>query len=195
MSEANPPKAVWSLNQDAFDGLMKLFDADRDRAGIKYELLRDKLVRFFEWKSCETPESLADETLDRVARKASEGAEIYNLEGYVYSVARMILHEAKRKGNKEDIAHIEYTSKVYSPPKSQSQTLACLQKCLGSLPREERELIISYYEEEKKEKIESRKKMATDLGISLTALRVRACRLRTQLESCLKKCLKNTFVR
>lgn len=192
MEEANQPKKNWTLNQEAFNSLMTLLDADSEKAGLMYEKLRNKLVKYFEWMNAETPESLADETLDRVARKIYEGAAIYNLEGYVYSVARMILFEFRRKESKEVVAHSEYNSSLHSAPETQSQTLSCLHRCLAELPSEEREIIVSYYEEEKREKINSRKELAEGLGISLTALRVRVCRLRAQLEICLNSCLQQT---
>lgn len=192
MGEANQPKKIWTLNQEAFDSLMTLLDADNEKAGLIYEKLRNKLVKYFEWMNSEAPESLSDETLDRVARKVYEGAEIHNLEGYVYSVARMILFEFRRKESKEVVAHGEYSTSLYSMPEPQSQMLSCLHKCLAVLPNEEREIIVSYYEEEKREKINSRKELADGLGISLTALRVRVCRLRAQLEICLNNCLQQT---
>ncbi len=174
--------------------MMNLLDPkDPERAGLKYELLRRKLVKYFEWMKTETPENLADETLDRVARKLHEGANVYNFDSYVYSVAKNILFESKRKENKEVIAHNEYSTNRVQKHEPESERLICLKKCLNSMPQEEKELIVSYYEEEKREKIESRKELAASLGISLTALRVRVCRLRAQIEFCLNRCLETSF--
>jgi len=190
--ETQRAEKKWALSQEAFDSLLILLDSDRELAGIKYEKLRLKLLKYFEWMNSETPESLADETLDRVARKLYEGSDIYNLESYVYSVAKNILFEFKRKENKEVIAHGEYNTNLHSTPEPESERLVCLKKCLNVLSNEDKEIIICYYEEEKHEKIESRKQIASNLGVTLTALRVRVCRLRAQIEVCLNQCLRKS---
>src|SRR5260370_41876259 len=79
------------------DGLGKLLDrldADRERAGEKYEDLRRTLNRFFEWRGAPFPEEHADETFNRVARKLDEGVEIKNFGGYCYEVARLVCLES-----------------------------------------------------------------------------------------------------
>src|SRR5262249_22914075 len=66
----------------------------------------------------------------------------------------------------------------------------CLRECLRGLPKENRELIIEYYREEGRAKIEDRKALAEKLGISLNALFSRAKRIRDRLEQCVTRCLK-----
>ena len=51
--------------------LMRL-DSDPAKAWEQYRSLRCRLVKFFEWNQCTFPEELADEVLDRVARKPAE---------------------------------------------------------------------------------------------------------------------------
>jgi hypothetical protein len=53
------------LTPEAFDRFLGSLDIDRDRAGEKYENLRLKLLRFFEWRGALHPDLLADETLER----------------------------------------------------------------------------------------------------------------------------------
>jgi hypothetical protein len=45
-------------------------------AGQKYEQIRRKLVRFFEWRACSGADELADATIDRVIRGLVEEKEI-----------------------------------------------------------------------------------------------------------------------
>src|SRR5512134_1992159 len=79
--------------EETFDRLLASLDADRERAGERYEDLRRTLVRFFEWRGAPFPEDHADETFDRVARRLDEGITIENLGGYCYNVARLIFLE------------------------------------------------------------------------------------------------------
>jgi len=68
-----------------------------------------------------------------------------------------------------------------------------LRECLRGLPKESRELIIEYYLEEGRAKIEDRKALAEKLGISLNALFSRAKRIRDRLEQCVTRRLKRKF--
>ncbi len=56
-------------------------------------------------------------------------------------------------------------------------------------PPRSRDLVLQYYREEKREKIEHRKRLASRLGIGLNALRIRACRIRETLYQCVQTCL------
>jgi DNA-directed RNA polymerase specialized sigma24 family protein len=60
---------------------------------------------------------------------------------------------------------------------------------LGNLPDESREIIITYYENEKGIRIQYRKQLAARLGITPNALRINAHRIRMSLETCVKECL------
>jgi len=65
----------------------------------------------------------------------------------------------------------------------------CIDQCISKLTTENRELILEYYREEGRAKIDLRKQLADGLRIPLNALRIRAHRIRTYLESCIAKCL------
>ena len=83
------------VSQASFDRLLSLLDSDRERAGERYELIRQKLTKFFQWRGCSEPEEYADRTIDRVARKVGEGAEIRSSEAYAFfhGVAVNVLRE------------------------------------------------------------------------------------------------------
>ena len=61
--------------------------------------------------------------------------------------------------------------------------------CLQELSTQKRDLILAYYAKEKQAKIDHRAEMARRLGISVDALRVKAHRIRTTLEECIKRCV------
>jgi DNA-directed RNA polymerase specialized sigma24 family protein len=65
----------------------------------------------------------------------------------------------------------------------------CLEHGLASLDADGRDLILGYYSDTGDGKIEQRKRLAESLGISLTALRIRAHRLRERLSSIVMGCL------
>src|SRR6266403_1665232 len=101
-SSSRPPGArvtqgQWIVTQEAFDKLLAAFSADRNEAAIQYERIHVKLIRFFEWHPCDSPDVRADQTLNRVARKIEEGQPIDNLIGYIYGVARLIFMEARKE--------------------------------------------------------------------------------------------------
>src|ERR1044071_3005664 len=68
-----PGRQNWDLTEGAFGRLLAFLDPDRQRAGERYEKIRTKLTRFFEWKGCLPGEDYADETIDRVAKRLEQG--------------------------------------------------------------------------------------------------------------------------
>ncbi len=184
-------KKEWILTQQAFDRLLDLLDADREQAGQKYERIRLKLVKYFEWHRADLPDKDADETINRVARKIEEGAEIQNLNAYFYGVARLVFAESlkAREKQQEAFRHLPLIELPADGDLDAAQRQECFNLCLHRLPEENRSLIIEYYQGEKGGKIKRRKHLATRLGIPLNALRIRAHRIRVGMESCVSQCL------
>ena len=59
----------------------------------------------------------------------------------------------------------------------------------GGLPPDGRDLILKYYVDEGRTRIDNRRRLAQAFGISENALRSRAQRLRDGLECCITDCL------
>ena len=184
------PRQKWALNQEAFDKLLVAFDADRETAGRKYLEIRNNLTRFFEWRGCSFPEDHADETINRIAKRVFEGEEILNHSGYAMGVARLLLLEINKGRQREQaaLAEIGAAPDVYVPEDDDESRLNCLRSCLQTLSPDNRELILQYYQGEKGEKIENRKKLLDRLGIPVNTLRMRALRLRERLQACVEEC-------
>jgi hypothetical protein len=70
---------------------------------------------------------------------------------------------------------------------------AWLEHCLKSLKPESRDLILRFYYGEKREKIENRKKLAEELGITSRALSLRALHIRQKLYDCVKGYVSGNF--
>jgi len=174
----------WGLTQEAFDSLLAWLDSDRDRAGALYEGIRRRLIRIFVCRACAEPEDLADETINRVAKKVDEIAETYRGDPalYFYGVA-----------NKVYLESLHPKPKVSTPFESRStefeRELSCLDECMKTLPSNNRDLVLQYYQDEKQAKIMHRQNLARQLGIPLNALRIRAHRIRAALKNCVKECL------
>ena len=185
-------KTTWSLTQTAFDKLLSAFSSDRDEAGARYESMRRKIVRFFEWRAIGPADDYTDETFNRVARRIDEGEQIANLSKYIYAVARLILMEALKHRERAPVPLPDDLSKpnrAEPPPEDAEARLTCLDRCLESLTPNNRKLIVDYYQEDGRAKIEMRQELADRLQIPLNALRIRAHRIRMSLEKCITDCM------
>lgn len=180
----------WVITQEAFDGLLAWLDADRDRAAQKYETVRTRLIKIFSCRGCGEADDLADETINRVTAKLSEIVDTYVGDPalYFYGVA-----------NKVFLEYLRRRPMLESPPLREASDeieaeYACLERCMDQLPPESRRLVLEYYQEEKRAKINRRRKLAEELGIAVNALRIRAHRIRQQLQQCVQVCLEEAPV-
>jgi len=176
-----------SLTQSEFDGFLVWLDPDPGRAGRKYEEVRRRLIWFYLNRQCNTAEDLADETINRVARKPNEWKEKYEGDPmpYIHAVAKNVFREYCR----------ELRRKVQAPPDTSRPELepylVCLRECIGKLTSESRALILPYYEKRKKAKIDAHREMGNKMGLTPGALRARIHRIRTKLRECVEQCLGN----
>jgi RNA polymerase sigma factor (sigma-70 family) len=183
------------LTAQAFIRLLERLGDDEEQAAQKYEDLRHTLIRSFEWRGAPFPEEHADETLNRLARKLDEGVEIRNLSDYTYTVARLVWLEAIKGGHQRRAPLDEIEHEPVAPDTSREiaekeERLNCLDDCLDALPSESRALIMEYYVDEKRGRIDRRRDLAERLGLRRDALANRAQRLRDKLEQCVTRCLR-----
>jgi DNA-directed RNA polymerase specialized sigma24 family protein len=179
------PKREWELTQEAFAKFLLWLNPDPNQAGQKYEDIRRKLIKVFVCRGCNCPEELSDETINRVIRKIQDIGDTYEGDPalYFYGVAHNV--------------HLEFLRRKpsFQPPPAPAEQFGtdeeyeCLEKCMQDLPQRSRELALQYYQEEKHQKINHRKHLAQRLGIPLNALRIRACRIRMNLQTCVLQCL------
>ncbi|MCI0336286.1 MAG: sigma-70 family RNA polymerase sigma factor [Acidobacteria bacterium] len=194
-------KTAWTLTLEAIDKLLAGLGDDRETAGRAYQELRGRLTLFFECNRCPEAEELADETLNRVARKLSEGEAIDDLGRYALAVARFILKEYWRRPEKsavsldDSLLEVETTYSAISE-RGRSQAEAdirrdeCMRRCLLQLPARQRKLLIEYYSCNSGSLVEYRREMAERRGTTPNALYIQIHRLRAKLVEWLEECMK-----
>jgi DNA-directed RNA polymerase specialized sigma24 family protein len=175
----------WVLTQESFEALLDWLAPQREEAGKKYEDIRRRLIKIFACRGCAEPEDLADESINRVISKLKDIEDTFRGDPafYFYGVANKV--------------HLEYLRRrptpQLPPPRNDTDNIekeyACLEKCIQELTPANRELVLQYYQEEKRAKIEHRKQLADQFGIALNALRIRAHRIRTTLQECVQSCM------
>lgn len=192
---SNAARQRWSLNQEAFDGLLAALDPNRESAANRYLEIHANLVRLFEWRGCPAPDEYADEAISRCARKIGEGEEIRDVATYCIGISRMMVREmsrdpAQRTRPLEDAPELRVLPTISEAGPDRREE--CLQRCLGQLSPENRDLILRYYQGDKGDKISNRKGLAAIFRIPANTLRMRALRLRERLQLCAQDCLEGS---
>ncbi len=189
-------KKNWEVDAENFQFLLEWLDQGIDSEGANYLEMRRRLVSFFDRKNCLTPETLADETLNRVARRLEETGEIESdaPAKFCYITARFVFLEHLRDAEKnttsfEQAAFEPRAANIdFEARELKEKMLDCLERCTAQLETVSREIITNYYYGEERVKIENRCALAEKFGISANALTIRACRIRDKLEICVKDC-------
>jgi len=181
-----PQPGADDLDQEQFDRLLQWLNTDRAKAADQYEWIRKRLIKIFVSRGSNRPEELADSTINRVARKLEEIKDTYvgDPAHYFSSVAGYIFRESLRS----DKAPVVMPPPVSPSTEDEERDYICLERCLDRLPKGDRELAIAYYQQEKQAKIDIRKRLAEQMGLAMNALRIRACRIRSHLLTCVELC-------
>ena len=189
------------LTQLALARLLAWLDDGTDSSGVTYLDMRRRLVGYFDRRNRRSADELADETLNRIARTLEQGDVIATRPParYCYVVARFVLLEDFRR-DRSDVPFEEgrtpeasqtVNPRAVEPDASTAvheHRLDCLDRCLDDLKPVQRELIVGYYRDAAREKIERRRELAAGLGISMNALGIRASRIRQGLMGCVEGC-------
>lgn len=197
-------KKDWVVTPEAFEKLLRWLDDDPSEAGEKYEKIREKLVKLFRWRNCFPEEEYADITINRVTRRIYESAEVNVANPYTYfhGTALNVLREYWRGQQRQKHEDIDTASPAIlsvgdaedamlddEERRADERRYGCMRGCLNEMPESTRDLIIKYHHGENKK--ESRKRLAEKMGLELSVLRIRACRLRDALRGCVGKCLRS----
>lgn len=172
-------------------GLIERLRTDAAGVGFDYEQLRRRLILFFRQHEPVDAESLADDALDRLARRLDEGTAIDNAALYAFGIAKMMLLEAHERRTRREAARQEAIVAVEDDADEDNATdpllLAALRACLREFGARSTELMLTYYRDDDARRIATRRDLAARLGLSINALRNRALRLREALEACVRR--------
>src|SRR5262249_46510276 len=157
-----------------------------------------RLVTYFDRRNRPDADELADETLSRIGRTLEQDGRIETTPParYCYVVAKFVLLEDFRRERRhtrlDAVWQMERTPGVTAADTEQAaareRRLDCLDRCLEELNPDQRQLIVEYYAEAQRQRIERRRAMAARLGISMNALAIRACRIRDNLHARIEDC-------
>lgn len=176
------------LTEDSLNLFLKWIAPDPDSAGNSYEAIRRRLIALFVRRGCACSEDLADETIDRVIGRLPAMIDSFTGDPVAYLLT--VAHHL----------HLEYVKRQPVPlprtllseqdtAREEEQSYECLEKCLKTLTPNNQKLVIAYYQQEKKARIDFRKKLARQTGIAVNALRIRMHRTREHLQKCILECL------
>jgi DNA-directed RNA polymerase specialized sigma24 family protein len=182
----------------SFIRLLRWLDDGTDSQGERYLDMRRRLVTYFDRRNRPAPDLLADEVFDRISRTLEESGRIRVTPParYCYVVARFVLLEDIRRTDRtvpfdDTRPFVRHGgASTTSENESLERNLDCLGRCLERLKPDDRALIIEYYRDAKRERIERRRALADRLGITMNALSIRMWRLRASLEACVGACRK-----
>ena len=178
------------LTQEDFDQLLAWLARDREQAAQKYEEIRRRLIKIFVCRACSEAEDLADDTINRVASKVKVIGATYTGDPalYFYGVAHKLHLEYLRRTR--DRLPPSFAPSIPEPDSDEiEREHECLERCMQQLTPNNRELVLQYYQQEKRAKIDHRKLLAEQLCIALNALRIRAHRIRAVLQQCVSDCM------
>lgn len=182
-----PRKNRWEIDSESLTRLLNWLAPVPEQAGRKYEEIRRRLIKIFAARGCPIAEELADETIDRVCKKVAEIAPGYVGDPalYFFGAANKVFLEWRRRITVLPVPPVPVSSSVEEKEREDQ----CLNRCLDTLSPQQRHLLLEYYREEKQAKIDRRKALAVELGLTDNALKIKAFRLRATLQACLLNCL------
>lgn len=182
-------KRDWAPSTAAFQQFLTWLDGGVDSNGERYVEMRRRLEAYFARKRCATPSDLADDVLNRVARRLEEEGAIPDPPArYCYIVARFVFLESLRNVERHR-AELPVVLARTDDTDPADARLDCLERCLSALSVSDRDLILSYYGDGQGSRLGSRRQLADRLSLTANALAIRACRIRARLEQCVGDCV------
>lgn len=182
-----------------FNTLLDWLSEDREKAGTEYVKIRDGLIRFFRFRGCSDTQTLADDTLDRVAKRIHTFDESNDVKKstIIYGFANKIAleHLRKKKKEREKLETSEFKKEFFKKADGEENEvrLDCMNVCLLELSDEERAIFTGYYGQEGVKNSVARRKLAERLNCGMNALHVRVFRIRKVLMECIEKCVKKNL--
>jgi DNA-directed RNA polymerase specialized sigma24 family protein len=179
-------------DQDPFEFFLSWLSPERDAAEKKLKSLRRRLVTVLDLRGCPVSEDMVEEAILLFIQRLPSMADSFkdnDPTSYLYVTAyRLYLKYIERQfvPLPDDISELPQPDAGAGVEKEQLHE--CLDRCLEGMGREERGMLLDYYRDDKRAKIDLRKMLARRMGISANALRIRIYHLRNSLQSCIEEC-------
>ena len=187
-------RKITEITGEDFKNLLGCFSSDTEEAARKYEEIRRGLIDFFYYRGATDAESLADETINRVAKKlpTANFDENFKTATYFYSFAAKIHLEDRREHSKiavsiDEIESLADPKNTLNEPDKAGEI--CLEKCLAQHSPDENRILLQYYGFDADARTQARKSLAEENNINIGLLHTKISRLKKTLRGCLKKCL------
>jgi RNA polymerase sigma factor (sigma-70 family) len=174
-----------NASKASIPALLAALGTTPEESGIEYERLRSKLIFFFSRRLLRFPEDLADEALDRLARRIEEGTVIESIPAFALGIGRHLALEQMKK--RPETMGDDFWDNVPAPSATQSseEEVARMERCLKTLRPDEAKLLRGYYLATEGTSMKTRGKLAKRLGISANTLRQRVFLARQRLRDCM----------
>ncbi|MBX7221581.1 MAG: hypothetical protein K1Y36_16645 [Blastocatellia bacterium] len=193
--------ARWEITRESLFALLEALDSHPDKAAERFELLRMKLLQFFQTRGCFNSEEQVDQTLDRVAIKILAGEAVLSgsdVDRYAFGVARFVFLdyldkvrptiELEEVQDREPLLAIPSEVETNDRHQQEDRRFSCLETCLAALNDADRNLVLKYHDAGKDK--DNRKRLAAALNLTPGTLATRVCRIRDRLHQCVTNCMK-----
>jgi DNA-directed RNA polymerase specialized sigma24 family protein len=180
------------------DNLLHWLGPDTATGAQQYVEIRKRLMTLFEYRGCDSPEELADETLDRTARAILKPGFMFdgNPMAYLRGVARNVWLESLRRFrtvSQESLPELaDLAAQTPEEIADRELLFGCLDRCLAQMAPDKRSLLLRYYRGEKSAKIDGRLQLAQERGLESNALRLQVFRMRNIVRLCVESCVRRT---
>jgi DNA-directed RNA polymerase specialized sigma24 family protein len=185
------------LSPAALDCLFAALHKDPSLAPAEYVRLHKRLTYWFQARKCQHASELADEAIDRAARKLLEmrdiGEAVDSVVAYAFRIAAFVWQEYRRKpqdqpleGSPSDTLR-ERTWTGNENGIGNEAIHAALDRCLAELSSDQRQLVLGVLLKEKGEKKHERQRLAQEFGMTMAGLYTKAFRIRRALEECINR--------
>ncbi len=166
-------------DDEAFIKFLRRLYPDSPSTEHAYQATRLTLRKYFQWKRCNDPQDLADETIKRlIAKLKDKDVDMDAIEspsGYLRTFAKHVYYESVRQ-NIRDEKIVKGLQGV--EPSFVDEEGDCRKECLQKLAPNDRKLITDYYAGVALE------------HTNLNSLRVRIYRIKIKLKAYYEECLK-----
>lgn len=176
------------MQPELLNVLLEVLGETREEAGAAYREIHERLTRFFSLNNGSDPQTLADEVMDRLAKRTvNEPKEkIISPHAFALGIARHLLQEDQRRYARETKVARDWDVRSGASENDQEQLLEALEECMSHMSEDKRKLLLAYYSWPEGKKIDHHREMVDRHELTMNALRNRVMRARSELDSCVR---------